>query len=116
MTTGAFNHAGSDGPASFEVNVIGHIGQVALEISGRFFQLGALSGGIVLILSHLLKRGNDLLGLTGQDFQGVVGHPVQSLGMLFPQQDVDYSPQILIGVNEIQDQAKIGELVADPGL
>jgi hypothetical protein len=36
--------------------------------------------------------------------------------MLFTQQSVGDIPQILIGVNEIQDQGEIGELLDDTPL
>jgi len=87
-----------------------------LEISGCFFQLSALFGGILLILSHLLKSGNDGFGLRREDFQGVFSHPFQPLGIFLAEESVGHIPQIFIGVNEIRDQGKVRKKFGHPSL
>ena len=85
MTASAFEDAGSDGPAVGKGGGVIHEGQVALEVVGSFDELLAEGDFGLGFLGQPAEIVDDLLGLTGEEFQSMLSHPRLAIGMIFTQ-------------------------------
>ena len=55
----------------------------------------------------MAKLGDELVSLTREQLQGVSFHPARALVIVFTQEAVFYFPQVLVGIDEIQDLGEI---------
>ena len=92
MAASAFDNTGGNRPAVGEVGWVVHERQVALEVVSGFVELLALDGLGFAFLGHVAEVSDDLLRLAGEHVQGLVGHPIQTIGMGFAQQAIGDIP------------------------
>ena len=81
-----------------------------------FLQLSALGDPGLGLLSQVAELGDEPIGLTREHLQGAAFHPLRAMVMVFSQETVGDFPQVLIGMDEIQDLGEIGELFGEARL
>ena len=75
MTTGAFDNAGSNGPAASEVGRVVHVREIAFKVSGGGQQLFAHGRGGGSELGPVSEIPDQVGGLTGKQEQRLLLHP-----------------------------------------
>lgn len=116
MTASAFNDARSNWSAFGQVEGIVHERQIACKVVGCFDELGALGDAHLRLVCQGTEFCNELFGLSSKELPGVSLHPGKALSVGFPEQGIGDLPQILVCVDEIQDQDKVGKLLGETSL